>query len=236
MNKRTLIGAVSIALSCAAHAGFVDESSSNPFSQSTQMRIIGSGATEVVHGFAQDIALQTAIGQIVPSRYQLRTFGFERVAMQKVSWSGGKPWPEVLRDLLGQVPELEVVIDANQQTVQLTYVANSSQSAHGSAPVNAQPVAPAVTNPVSYAFHPQQSIRIQLSEHLLASGWKLRWDAEDDFLVAEPTDVIAKTPVEMVEKILGWMRDEGLPYYARIYEGNNVIVVESLAEGEGVHK
>ena len=88
------------AATTAANAAFIDESSANPFSSNTRVKILGAVESKVIHGFAQDLNLSDAVRQITPSGYQVRLLGDQQVGNRKVSWRGGKDWAQVLRDMI----------------------------------------------------------------------------------------------------------------------------------------
>ena len=68
----------------------------------------------IVQGFGDDIPLVLALNQIVPPTY---AYKFETASpAQKVSWQGGKPWPQVLSDMLS-ANNLQVVIVGSTLTL-----------------------------------------------------------------------------------------------------------------------
>lgn len=56
-------------------------------------------APELVEGFGKDIPLAIALRDIVPSHYAF-SFSPREIAGTKISWRGGKPWQDVLKDAL----------------------------------------------------------------------------------------------------------------------------------------
>ncbi len=52
-------------------------------------------------GFGRDLPLALALSQVVPAEYSY-SFGLNVDAGTTVSWQGGKPWNEVLQDMLSQ--------------------------------------------------------------------------------------------------------------------------------------
>lgn len=95
---------------------------------------------DVVEGFGKDIPLAMALRDIVPAKYAY-AFSPRDIAGVKISWRGGKPWQDVLKDALApydfdvSVNENNIVIFAKQYTAPVA-------SPAASAPV-APPVAPA---------------------------------------------------------------------------------------------
>ena len=84
--------------------------------------------TTPLQGFGKDISLAIALSQIVPPSYAYK-FANGVNPGQKVSWQGGKPWTQVLSDIL-VANDLEVVIQGNVVKVQQP----SSRAAAAAAP------------------------------------------------------------------------------------------------------
>jgi hypothetical protein len=53
----------------------------------------------IARGFGHGIPLSFAIRQVIPAKFHV-ALANKIDGNRKVSWSGGKPWPEVLHDLL----------------------------------------------------------------------------------------------------------------------------------------
>lgn len=69
----------------------------------------------VVEGFGKDIPLAIALRDIAPPNFAY-AFNPREIAGTKISWRGGKPWPEVLQAALAQ-QNLDAVIDGNNMTI-----------------------------------------------------------------------------------------------------------------------
>jgi len=67
-------------------------------------------------GFGRDLPLALALSQVVPPEYSY-AFGQNVDVGATVSWQGGKPWTEVLNEMLAQ-NGMVAVIDNNQITIQ----------------------------------------------------------------------------------------------------------------------
>lgn len=80
-----------------------------------------NGFTEAV-GFGRDLPLALALSQIVPPEYSY-AFGSNVNVGSTVSWQGGKPWNEVLNDMLA-TQGMRAVISGSQITI-----LNAGQSA-----------------------------------------------------------------------------------------------------------
>jgi hypothetical protein len=91
----------------------------------------------VAEGFGSDIPLALALSQIVPPDYAY-SFGDGVNPGQRVSWNGGKPWNEVLSDVLAP---LHIVSEIKGKTLQLKKLEN--QASASPAAIAEQPAAPA---------------------------------------------------------------------------------------------
>lgn len=60
---------------------------------------VSTPAPDLVEGFGKDIPLAIALRDIVPSHYAF-SFSPREIAGTKISWRGGKPWQDVLKDAL----------------------------------------------------------------------------------------------------------------------------------------
>lgn len=97
---------------------------------------------EVLQGFGSDLAVETAIRQIVPPDVEVSWgAGVDRNA--KVSWQGGKPWPQVLADALAPAG-LEVGVGYGIVEIRRTAMAMAPMAPMAPPPM-AAPAAPAFT-------------------------------------------------------------------------------------------
>ena len=87
-----------------------DTPSENMMPSNTQMTY------ESIDGFGSDIPLAMALRQVVPPSYSF-AFGDAVNAGAKVSWSGGKPWNQVMQDM---VSPLDVSANITGKTISLT--------------------------------------------------------------------------------------------------------------------
>lgn len=88
-------------------------------------------------GFGSDIPMMTAIKQIVPAHYGF-AFAPGVPLDQKVSWQGGRPWNDVLGEVLA-AHGLGLDISNNVVTIRSAYAAYTPSSATIPAPVIEQP-------------------------------------------------------------------------------------------------
>lgn len=76
---------------------------------------VTGGYTEAV-GFGRELPLALALSQVVPPEYSY-AFGKDVNVGTTVSWQGGKPWNEVLNDMLAP-NGMRAVIDGNKVVIQ----------------------------------------------------------------------------------------------------------------------
>ena len=69
----------------------------------------------VVEGFGKDIPLAIALRDIVPPHFAF-AFNPREIAGTKVSWRGGKPWPEVLQSALSH-HNLDGIVEGNNLVI-----------------------------------------------------------------------------------------------------------------------
>lgn len=97
-------------------------------------------SNDVIEGFGKDIPLAIALRDIAPAKYAY-SFSPRDVAGAKISWRGGKPWQDVLKDALTPY-DLGMVVNDNTITIfAKQYSATGSNSAALPTPV-APPAAP----------------------------------------------------------------------------------------------
>lgn len=72
---------------------------------------ISTSAPDLLEGFGKEIPLAIALRDIVPSQYAF-SFSPREIAGTKISWRGGKPWQDVLKDAL-TAHDLDLVMNQN---------------------------------------------------------------------------------------------------------------------------
>ncbi len=95
----------------------------DPVSEIPQETIIWNEAEtfNVIEGFGSDMPLALALRQIVPAKYAF-LFGKNVNAGAAISWNGGKPWNEVLKDALDplgvtfEIKGKKIILSSNSNT------------------------------------------------------------------------------------------------------------------------
>jgi hypothetical protein len=112
LMKKTLAGLLIASWMCGAWAAGGN-------SDGTQVSTYGEeGRFSEVQGAGRGMGLYRALTAIVPREYGLRFVGVDR-GMQDapVTWTGGRPWPDVLREILAPYPELIADVSASSRLV-----------------------------------------------------------------------------------------------------------------------
>lgn len=104
----------------------------------------------VVEGFGKDLPLAMALRDIVPPQYAY-SFSPRDIAGVKISWRGGKPWQDVLKDALAPY-DLGMSIDGKALAIFSKQYSISSPSA--ALPVPAQAMIAAQPTPESASVDP----------------------------------------------------------------------------------
>lgn len=99
---------------------------------------------DVVEGFGSDVPLALALRQVVPAGYAF-SFGQNVNPGYRVSWSGGKPWNEVIRDMIADLNYkvqigTKTVFISSMETSALQIPETEIQIPAMDAPIEVQPV------------------------------------------------------------------------------------------------
>ena len=221
MNVLAQFRMIAIAIGCfaatATHAAFVDQGGIGEF------RVIGKVANDgPAVGMARNIPLVDAARQIVPSDYAIRYgAGMNELGSKRVAWRGGRPWVDVLVEMLSDTPEVAVEIDANAKVVTLSAGAVSGAGAQQNEDANID--VPART----WSMGRGERISVAFNRWSGEAGWQgVFWDAPD--LVSELDVSVTGAFEDAVTQIVNSLVKQGVQLRAVIYGGNKVVrIVES---------
>lgn len=222
--KKLVLVLLAAGLTQSATAGFIDQSSSNPFADNPQMRVIGAERFEELPGFAREVPLHEALTQIVPRNYTVRSRGLESIQATIVSWQGGKGWNQVLKEVLDQVPELQAEIDTSSKIVTFGPAAPSSPQAVASAGEGGSAMPVPTPDPQWFVTREDSTVRGVLERWSKHAGWQLVWEINVDYPVEAEASITSQfeTAVETLTKSL---QGADVPPKAIIYRGNRVLRV-----------
>lgn len=218
--KKTTFALLLCAAYSVASASFVDESRGNPFSTNAQVRVIGSGGSDLIHGFARGAPLHEAINQIVPRSFSVRSVGVERLVTTPVDWQGGRAWVDVLRATVAQVPGIQVEIDTQAKQIVLSHRDAATQAVAESASPTA--VARAIETPSWDIRAEDQTVRTVFERWSRVAGWQLVWDLPIDYPLSATASLNGSFE-EVVERVMRSMQASNQPPKAIFYRGNYVL-------------
>lgn len=186
---------------------------------------------EVLEGFGRDIPLDLALRQIIPAdrSYSLVDGVSPDIV---VSWQGGRPWPEILEEMLasrgldyrerdGQI----VIFPSNAKAGQP--LALTSRPA-ADAPADQASTGSAANEPVGegeWRIEKGQWLYQTLSSWAEKAGWTVEWNMPRDFLLAHGA-VFQGDFVSVAREILSHYADADPPLEAHFYRGNRVLLVK----------
>ena len=211
------IAVILATLATTSYAGFVNESSENPFAADTQVKIFGSSSGkgfDTIRGMGRDQPLVEAVSQIVPRTYSVKTVGIERWAGTPVSWTGGKDWAEVLRDTLTSTPDVIAEIEMDGKVVVLRtrsdLVIDEKKGAESG---------------TWEARTDDRTVKGMVSRWAKTAGWQVYWESSVDYPILASATVTGKFE-EAIEKVIKSMQGAEVPPKAVFYE-NRVLRITS---------
>lgn len=222
--KKLVLVLLAAGLTQSATAGFIDQSSSNPFADNPQMRVIGAERFEDLPGFAREVPLHEALTQIVPRNYTVRSRGLESIQATIVSWQGGKGWNQVLKEVLDQVPALQAEIDTSSKIVTFGLAAQSSAQAIASASEGGTAMPVATPDPQWFVTREDSTVRGVLERWSKHAGWQLVWEIDVDYPVEAEASITSQFEIA-VETLTKSLQGADVPPKAIIYRGNRVLRV-----------
>ncbi|MCK9985449.1 MAG: hypothetical protein AzoDbin1_01921 [Azoarcus sp.] len=222
--KKLVLVLLAAGLTQSATAGFIDQSSSNPFADNPQMRVIGAERFEDLPGFAREVPLHEALTQIVPRNYTVRSRGLESIQATIVSWQGGKGWNLVLKEVLDQVPALQAEIDTSSKIVTFGLAAPSSTQAIASATEGGTAMPVATPDPQWFVTREDSTVRGVLERWSKHAGWQLVWEIDVDYPVEAEASITSQFEIA-VETLTKSLQGADVPPKAIIYRGNRVLRV-----------
>lgn len=206
------------ALATSANAAFLNESSDNPFATGTQIKVFGTTnakSFEVIRGMGREQPLSEAVTQIVPRGYAIKVVGVERWIGTPVTWKGGKEWPEVLKDVLANTPEIIAEIEVDSKSVMLRNRADAK----------AAPTATVASASTWDVRTEDKTVKAMLTRWAAQAGWQMVWESAVDYPILAGA-AINGCFEEAVEAIVRSMQGAEVPPKAVFYE-NRVLRITS---------
>jgi hypothetical protein len=185
---------------------------------------------ELVRSSGRALPMYKAVTAIVPRGFAFRTIGVDRSWLdQPVSWSGGRDWPETLREALAAYPELMLDISLGTKTVLLrqrhsAIDPSTPRELTGYASEQAKrEVAAEGARPGRWDVKPSdKSLRTTLTRWAEAGGWQIAWELTVDYPVTAGAS-LGGSFEEAVVTIVKSMEQAETPLKAIFYKGNRVV-------------
>ncbi|MCB1651652.1 MAG: TcpQ domain-containing protein [Alphaproteobacteria bacterium] len=149
---------------------------------------VGDAPMASVEGFGSDMPLALALRQVVPAAYSF-SFGPGVNPGVRVSWSGGKPWGEVVQDM---VAPLGLAVRIQERRVHIS-------SAEGVQSMNDAPVVPEGNRGQSLQLSASQSLSVEEAVKSVDAG-------EDDVrrdAIQDPGEAPSEQPAQTQAALLG---------------------------------
>lgn len=153
---------------------------------------------------------------------------------QTVSWSGGQPWDQVLRQIAFQMDNTNVTLDWNRNLVIFSRMPSAAPL-----PVSGAAGSPAVT---AVAPQPRWEVRaadLTLRQSLIRwakdAGWQVSWEVRYDYPV-QLEAVFVGTFEEAVEKYTDSLMGSEYPILGCLYEANRVVRILHYGDKKGCDK
>jgi hypothetical protein len=159
MNERSVLLAVSASLFAVTPVyAATDTTAKEPIKTFGAPRNL-----ETIRGSGRDVPLYQALAAVVPRDFSVRTAGVSRALLdQPVSWTGGRPWTEVLLDMLSPYPELVVDVSYGARVAIVRQI-HPSNPARPPEATSAQSPPPENTTPLP-ATDPAQRAHARMAE------------------------------------------------------------------------
>lgn len=186
--------------------------------------------TKSVQGWADQVPLEMALAQVVPSDWSLQARGLD--LKSNISWRGDRPWIEVLSDLTRHgkfnanvIWDRKVVVVFPVGALEGTAI---SPIASAPTPVAAQPV-PVVQAPVvqTWKIDPRLTLRGNIEAWVKQAGWNtLVWEAADYPIVAPAVlEGEFTSPTGPLAKLIDAYRDSDQPLEVKLSTMDKVVHV-----------
>ncbi|MDR6398059.1 toxin co-regulated pilus biosynthesis Q family protein [Herbaspirillum seropedicae] len=205
-----------------------------PQGQRGKFEATGTPPAEIFRpkGKGSAIPLRDVMPAITPREIRVDFGDVSKV--QTVSWSGGQPWDQVLRQIAFQLDNTTVTLDWNRNLVIFAR----------SAPVAAPPASGAAGGPAVVSAPPQPRWEIRAADLTLRqslirwakdAGWQVSWEVRYDYPV-QLEAVFVGTFEEAVEKYTDSLMGSEYPILGCLYEANRVVRILHYGDKKGCDK
>lgn len=187
--------------------------------------------TRAVQGWADQIPLEMALAQVVPSDWSLQARGLD--LNSNISWRGDRPWVEVLSDLTRQgkfnanvIWDRKVVVVFPVGALEGTAISPIA-SAPAQVAVQSSVVVQAAPTTQSWKIDPRLTLRGNIEAWVKQAGWNtLVWEAADYPIVAPAVlEGEFTSPTGPLAKLIDAYRDSDQPLEVKLSTMDRVVHV-----------
>ncbi|MGD8907876.1 MAG: TcpQ domain-containing protein [Chromatiales bacterium] len=185
---------------------------------------IGFGKAKVVKGSGSNMKLSDALRLLVPKGWKVYTHNNVSEA-EVISWSGGRPWTEVLSRIgTNHGYEYRVHWDSKTVTARRASTMDAKPASKDNTPKNTY------FGITKYMVYKGELLSNELARWAKTEGWNLHWGISEDYPVAFDTEFDGKTIVEAVQNVVkAYQTRGGMPGVIAVHsEANHVVSIEYM--------
>jgi len=145
-----------------------------------------------------------------------------------VNWSGGKPWPDVLADVVAQMPGATATIDWTNAAV--TFGLPKLPAARSAPQLASERIAERWEVRAA-----DLTLRQTLMRWAKDAGWQVSWEVKYDFPV-QLEAAFGGTFENAIEQFTASLRASEFPLLGCLYEGNRVVRILHYGDNKGCDK
>ena len=192
------------------------------------------GDVSVVKGFGKDVSILLALKQVTPAGWQAKKSGQVDV-MKTISWKGGRPWTEVLRDVAAE-GRVNVLVDWDAKTLVVSQArptvtkVSSVASSETVEKEAVKAVAPQKVWVLEQGKTLRENIEVWASK-TSSPKWSVAWNAAN-YQIKFPASFVGEFDDEKngpIVSIIEAFRNHDIPLRADFQDDNHVLKIENAA-------
>lgn len=185
----------------------------------------GTGEDEaLVEGFGKDLPLDLVVAQVVPPRFQV-VFEFDVDRTATTSWTGGRPWRDVLTEALAPLG-LSFVEDGQGGLMVVRAAPRVATPEEQAVATKGQGSMDGPEQVPTWTALGGSTLRQTLDEWSGQAGWVIAWESERDYPLKASAEFYGDFGTAASNLIRAFSRATP-PVRATVFKGNRVIVVTS---------
>lgn len=185
---------------------------------------VGFGKAKVIKGSGSNMKLSDTLRLVAPRGWKVYTH--KNVSESEViSWSGGRPWTEVL-SRIGTDHGYEFRVHWNSKTV----TARRASTLGAKPASNDDTPKPIYLGTTVYTAYKGELLSTELARWAKTEGWNLHWGISEDYPVAFDSEFGGKSVVEAVQNVVkAYQTRGGMPGVIAVHsKANRVVSIEYM--------